>query len=338
MNILLTGGAGYIGSHTAVALVAAGYKPVLLDDFSNSQPEVLVRLAKILGQELPFVQADVANADLVEQVIRKHKIESVVHFAAYKAVGESMEQPLKYYQNNVGGLLGLIKAMNNAGCKSIVFSSSCTVYGEPEKVPVTEDMPTGYASPYGHTKLMGEQMLQSLAALHSNWRVAILRYFNPVGAHESGLIGEEPVGIPNNLMPYVAQVAAGQREKVRIFGRDYPTPDGTGIRDYIHVMDLAEGHVASLRVLMQTGSHLVNLGTGRGSSVLEVINAYSRACGKSIPYEQVDRRAGDVTAAYADPTLAQKVLGWRAQRTLDDMCASSWNWQRRQQAEKGVQA
>ena len=329
MNILLTGGAGYIGSHTAVALAQAGYRPVLLDDFSNSQPEVLKRLAEILGQELPFVQADVANADLVEQVIRKHKIESVVHFAAFKAVGESIEQPLKYYQNNVGGLLGLIKAMNNAGCKSIVFSSSCTVYGEPEEVPVTEDMPTGYASPYGHTKLIGEQILQSLAALDSNWRVAILRYFNPVGAHESGLIGEDPVGIPNNLMPYVAQVAAGQREKVRVFGRDYPTPDGTGIRDYIHVMDLAEGHVASLRVLMQTGSHLVNLGTGKGSSVLEVINAYSRACGKPIPYAQVDRRAGDVTAAYADPTLAQKVLGWRATRTLDDMCVSSWYWQRK---------
>ena len=329
MNILLTGGAGYIGSHTAVALAQAGYRPVLLDDFSNSQPEVLKRLAEILGQELPFVQADVANADLVEQVIRKHKIESVVHFAAFKAVGESIEQPLKYYQNNVGGLLGLIKAMNNAGCKSIVFSSSCTVYGEPEEVPVTEDMPTGYASPYGHTKLIGEQILQSLAALDSNWRVAILRYFNPVGAHESGLIGEDPVGIPNNLMPYVAQVAAGQREKVRVFGRDYPTPDGTGIRDYIHVMDLAEGHVASLRVLMQTGGHLVNLGTGKGSSVLEVIEAYSRACGKPIPFEQVDRRAGDVTAAYADPTLAWQLLGWQATRTLDDMCTSSWNWQRK---------
>lgn len=329
MNILLTGGAGYIGSHTAVALAQAGYRPVLLDDFSNSQPEVLKRLAEILGQELPFVQADVANSDLVEQVIRQHKIKSVVHFAAFKAVGESMEHPLKYYKNNVGGLLGLIKAMNNTGCKSIVFSSSCTVYGEPQKVPVTEDMPTGYASPYGHTKLIGEQMLQSLAALDSGWRIAILRYFNPVGAHETGLIGEDPVGIPNNLMPYVAQVASGQREKVRVFGRDYPTPDGTGIRDYIHVMDLAEGHVASLRVLMQTGGHLVNLGTGKGSSVLEVIEAYSRACGKPIPFEQVDRRAGDVTAAYADPTLARQLLGWQATRTLDDMCTSSWNWQRK---------
>lgn len=329
MKVLLTGGTGYIGSHTAVALAAAGYSPVLLDNFSNSHPEVLNRLAAIVGKPLPFVQADVADSQTLEQVIRDHAIQAVVHFAAFKAVGESVEQPLKYYQNNIGGLLGLVTAMNNAGCKSIVFSSSCTVYGEPEKVPVTEDMPTGYASPYGHTKLMGEQMLQSLASLDSSWRVAVLRYFNPVGAHASGLIGEDPVGIPNNLMPYVAQVAAGQRDKVRVFGRDYPTPDGSGIRDYIHVMDLAEGHVASLRVLTQVGSHLVNLGTGKGSSVLEVINAYSRACGKPIAYEQVDRRAGDVTAAYADPSLAKKVLGWQAQRTLDDMCASSWNWQRK---------
>ncbi len=329
MKILLTGGAGYIGSHTAVALANAGYTPVLLDNFSNSHPEVLNRLSTILGRALPFVQADVADSKTVEQVIRDHGVEAVVHFAAFKAVGESVEQPLKYYQNNIGGLLGLVRAMNNAGCKSIVFSSSCTVYGEPKKVPVTEDMPTGYASPYGHTKLMGEQMLQSLAALDSSWKVAVLRYFNPVGAHESGLIGEDPVGIPNNLMPYVAQVAAGQREKVLVFGRDYPTPDGSGIRDYIHVMDLAQGHVASLRALMSKGSHLVNLGTGKGSSVLEVINAYSRACGKTIAYEQVDRRPGDVTAAYADPSLAKKLLGWSAERSLDEMCASSWNWQRK---------
>jgi UDP-glucose 4-epimerase len=329
VNILLTGGAGYIGSHTAVALASAGYSPVLLDNFSNSHPEVLNRLTAILGKPLPFVQADVANSEAVENVIRDHSIQAVVHFAAFKAVGESVEQPLKYYQNNIGGLLGLVSAMQNTGCKSIVFSSSCTVYGEPEHVPVTEDMPTGYASPYGHTKLIGEQMLQSLGSLDASWRVAILRYFNPVGAHESGLIGEDPVGIPNNLMPYVAQVAAGQREKVFVFGRDYPTPDGSGIRDYIHVMDLAEGHVASLRRLMSQGSHLVNLGTGKGSSVLEVINAYSRACGKPIAYEQVDRRPGDVTAAYADPSRAENVLGWRAQRTLDDMCESSWNWQRK---------
>jgi UDP-glucose 4-epimerase len=328
VNVLLTGGAGYIGSHTAVSLANAGFTPVLLDNFSNSHPEVLNRLTAILGKALPFVQADVSNSEVVEKVIRDHAIEAVVHFAAFKAVGESVEHPLKYYQNNIGGLLGLVNAMHNTGCKSIVFSSSCTVYGEPEKVPVTEDMPTGYASPYGHTKLIGEQMLQSLAALDSSWRVAILRYFNPLGAHKSGLIGEDPVGIPNNLMPYIAQVAAGQREKVSVFGRDYPTPDGSGIRDYIHVMDLAEGHVASLRVLVSQGSHLVNLGTGKGSSVLEVINAYSRACGKTIAYEQVDRRPGDVTAAYADPSLAQKILGWRAQRNLNEMCISSWNWQR----------
>lgn len=223
--------------------------------------------------------------------------------------------------------MGLIAAMDKACCKSIIFSSSCMVYGHPKKVPVTENMPTGYSSPYGHTKLIGEQILQSLVSLDTGWSVAVLRYFNPAGAHESGLIGEDPIGIPTNLMPYVAQVAIGHREKVQVFGGDYPTPDGTGIRDYIHVMDLAEGHVSSLQKLMQDGSHLVNLGTSQGSSVLEVIDAYSRISGKSIPYEWVDRRPGDIAVAYADPSLAKKILGWRARRNLEDMCASSWNWQ-----------
>jgi len=327
MRILLTGGAGYIGSHTALALADAGYVPVLLDNFSNSHPEVLNRLTRILGKPLPFVQGNVADSQVVEQVICEYAITAVVHFSAFKAVGESVQQPLKYYENNIGSLLGLITAMNKTHCKSIVFSSSCTVYGDPKKVPVTESMPTGYSSPYGHTKLIGEQILQTLVSFDAGWRAAVLRYFNPAGAHESGLIGEDPVGIPTNLMPYVAQVAIGHREKVQVFGGDYLTPDGTGVRDYIHVMDLAEGHVLSLRKLMQDGSHLVNLGTGKGSSVLEVIDTYSRVCGKPIRYEKVGRRPGDVAVAYADSSLAEEILNWRARRSLEDMCVSSWNWQ-----------
>jgi UDP-glucose 4-epimerase len=327
MNILLTGGAGYIGSHTAVALIAAGHHPVLLDNFSNSHPRVLERLETITGKKMVCVHGDVADASLVEKTLREHAIDAVIHFAAFKAVGESVEQPLKYYTNNIGGLLGLVSAMNRVGCRTLVFSSSCTVYGDPKVVPVTEDAPTSYTNPYGHTKLMGEQMLSALMALDPRWKVATLRYFNPVGAHDSGLIGEDPADIPNNLMPFVAQVAVGRRQSVNVFGGDYATPDGTGVRDYIHVMDLAEGHVASLQTLMQSGSHLVNLGTGAGSSVLQVIAAYQRACGKPIAYQVVARRAGDVAMAYADPSLAEKILGWRAKRSLDEMCASSWKWQ-----------
>ncbi len=327
MNILLTGGAGYIGSHTAVALAASGLNPVLLDDFSNSHPEVLNRLHTITGRNLPLIQGDVANVALVADLLRQHQIQAVIHFAAFKAVGESVQQPLKYYRNNMGGLLGLLEAMTLVGCKKLVFSSSCTVYGEPAKVPVTEDMPTGYTNPYGHTKLMGEQVLQSMAALDPSWKVAILRYFNPVGAHESGLIGEDPVGIPNNLMPFVARVAAGRLGRVQVFGRDYPTIDGTGVRDYIHVMDLAEGHLASLNALDSVGGHLVNLGTGQGSSVLEVIAAYSKAAGREIPFDLVARRPGDIASAYADPSLAKHLLGWSSKRDLIEMCRSSWNWQ-----------
>lgn len=327
MNVLLTGGAGYIGSHTAAALAEAGHRPVILDDFSNSHPAVMQRLATITGQELALIQADVADDQMVELAIREHRIDAVIHFAAFKAVGESVEQPLRYYRNNIGGLLGLLDGMQRAGCKTLVFSSSCTVYGDPQQVPITERAPTGYTNPYGHTKLMGEQIVQSLASIDTAWKTAILRYFNPVGAHHSGLIGEDPVGIPNNLMPYVARVAAGKLDDVRVFGGDYPTPDGTGVRDYIHVMDLAEGHVASLRALSDHGSHLVNLGTGAGHSVLEVIAAYAKACGKEIPYRIVNRRPGDIAQAYADVTLAHRVLGWRTKRGLHEMCASSWQWQ-----------
>jgi UDP-glucose 4-epimerase len=327
MRVLLTGGAGYIGSHTVVALAAAGHDPIVLDDFSNSHPEVLNRLKTITGQEIPFIKGDVADVSLVTSLLQQQQIQAVIHFAAFKAVGESVEQPLKYYRNNMGGLLGLLEAMTQAGCKQLVFSSSCTVYGEPEHVPVTEEMATSYTNPYGHTKLMGEQILQSLGSLDSSWKIAILRYFNPVGAHESGLIGEDPVGIPNNLMPYVARVAAGSLERVRVFGNDYPTIDGTGVRDYIHVMDLAEGHLASLKTLDSRGSHLVNLGTGQGSSVLEVIHAYSKASGREIPFDLVARRPGDIASAYADPSLAKEVLGWVAKRDLQEMCSSSWVWQ-----------
>ena len=326
-KILLTGGAGYIGSHTVIALRAAGFEPLVLDNFSNSHPEVLVRLEKITGAPLQWVRGNVANQSLVADLIREHQVQAVIHLAAFKAVGESVEQPLRYFENNVGGLLGLLGAMAKTECRFIVFSSSATVYGNPKSMPVTEDMPTSYANPYGHTKLICEQILQSLSATDNCWKTAVLRYFNPVGAHESGEIGEDPVGIPNNLMPLVAQVAVGRRDKVYVYGGDYPTPDGTGVRDYIHVMDLAEGHVASLRHLLKCDSHLVNLGTGMGYSVLDLISSYSRACGTLIPYEIIGRRAGDVASVYADPSKAKILLGWHAKRDLQCMCESSWYWQ-----------
>jgi len=327
MRVLLTGGAGYIGSHMAVALAQAGHVPVVLDNFCNSKPSVMARLATLCGDALPLVRADVRDTTAVAQALTEHHIEAVVHFAALKAVGESVEKPLLYFDNNVGGLLSLLQAMQSTNCRQIVFSSSAVVYGDPARVPIVEDDPVGYTNAYAQTKLVGEQFLQALCKSHPSWRVAVLRYFNPVGSHPSGQIGEDPSGIPNNLVPYIAQVAVGRRDRLRVFGSDYPTPDGTGVRDYIHIQDLVAGHLASLRVLGEQGSHLVNLGTGRGYSVLEVIDAYAKASGRPIDYEMAQRRPGDVATVFTDPTRAQALLGWQAQFGLDDMCRSSWYWQ-----------
>jgi len=328
-TVLLTGATGYIASHTWLALLAAGYRVVGLDNFSNSSPRVLERLARLSGQAPRFERADVNDAAALEEVFARHRPDAVVHFAAFKAVGESAEQPLAYYRNNVGGLLGTLEAMRRHGCSRIVFSSSATVYGMPQSLPLREDAPLSALNPYGATKLMGETILRDLGAADPQWQTAALRYFNPVGAHESGLIGEDPRGIPNNLMPYVAQVAVGRRERVQVFGGDYDTPDGTGVRDYIHVLDLAEGHVAALRFLL--GGHesiTVNLGTGRGYSVLELVRAYEQASGRPIPYAIVARRPGDAAANYADPSLARERLGWVARHDLQRMCEDSWRWQR----------
>lgn len=327
-HILLTGGAGYIGSHTCVALVQAGYTPVIVDNFSNSHPVVLQRIQQITGTAIGCEQGDVADAAFMTDVLRRHPVQAVIHFAGYKAVGESVAEPLKYYRNNLGGMLGLLEAMTIVGCCTLVFSSSATVYGDPHAVPITEDFPRSHTNPYGHTKLMIEDMLASLCSSEPAWAVGVLRYFNPVGAHPSGLIGEDPSGIPNNLMPYVAQVAIGKRPYLNVYGNDYPTSDGTGVRDYIHVQDLAAGHVAALHALLEKGeSFTVNLGTGRGSSVLEVVHAFEQASGQSIPYKIVPRRPGDVAQYYADPALAQRLLGWSARHTLAGMCADAWRWQ-----------
>ena len=327
MNVLLTGGAGYIGSHTAIALAQAGLNPVIIDNFSNSNPEVLNRLETITGREFACIEGDVADTALIKKVIQNHRITAVIHFAAFKAVGESVEHPVKYFRNNLGGLLGLLSAIQDTECRHFVYSSSATVYGEPNRVPITEKFSVGYTNPYAQSKIIGEQILQSVAQLNSRFRLAILRYFNPAGAHESGLIGEDPSDTPNNLLPYVAQVAIGRRPRLQIFGNDYPTLDGTGIRDYIHVMDLAQGHVASLKALEQHGSHLVNLGAGRGYSVLEVIRAYEVASNREIPYEIVGRRSGDIATCFADPALATQLLQWRAKQGLTEICESSWKWQ-----------
>jgi UDP-glucose 4-epimerase len=328
MNILLTGGAGYIGSHTCVALIQAGYTPVIVDNFSNSDPAVLLRLKKITGQVVICEQGDVADTALMTDVLRRYDIAAVMHFAGFKAVGESVANPLKYYRNNLDSTLGLLEAMTVVGCQKLVFSSSATVYGDPATVPITEDFPRQHTNPYGHTKLMIEDMLAASCAANPAWAVAVLRYFNPVGAHPSGLIGESPNGIPNNLMPYITQVAAGQRPQLQVFGDDYDTPDGTGVRDYIHVLDLAEGHVAALNALLQRGQSLtVNLGSGRGHSVLDVVRAFELASGCAVPYQIMPRRAGDVAQCYADPGLAYQLLGWKAHRTLEDMCGDAWRWQ-----------
>ena len=327
-TILLTGATGYIASHTWLALMAAGFDVVGVDDFSNSSPVVLDRLERLSGRAPVFERANVCDAAAMGSLLERHRIDATVHFAAFKAVGESTAKPLDYYANNLGGLLTVTRAMREHGVHRFVFSSSATVYGEPERLPIREDSPLSATNPYGQTKLMGEQMLSDLGAAEAAWQTAVLRYFNPVGAHESGLIGEDPRGTPNNLMPYVAQVAVGRRAQLSVFGNDYPTPDGTGVRDYIHVVDLAEGHVAALRRLFDApGSFTVNLGTGRGYSVLELVDAYARASGRPVPYAIVARRPGDVAACYADPALAQQLLGWRARHDLDRMCADSWRWQ-----------
>ena len=327
-TILLTGAAGYIASHTWLALQAAGFQVVGLDDFSNSSPEVLNRLQRLGGFEPVFERASVSDAVAIAGIFSRHKIDAVVHFAAFKAVGESAAQPLAYYRNNIGGLVTVAEAMRAAGCRRFVFSSSATVYGDPEQLPITEDAPLSATNPYGQTKLMGETILRDVGAADPAWQTACLRYFNPVGAHESGLIGEDPRGTPNNLMPYVAQVAVGRREQLSVYGNDYATPDGTGVRDYIHVLDLACGHVAALRRLLDNpGSLTVNLGTGRGYSVLELVAAYAAASGRAVPYQIVARRPGDVAACYADPALARQLLGWQAQHDLDRMCTDSWRWQ-----------
>jgi UDP-glucose 4-epimerase len=328
MNILLTGGAGYIGSHTYLALVGAGHAPVILDDFSNSSPKVLERLERISGRPVLCEEGSVADLPFVQDLIQRHAIEAVIHFAGFKAVGESVAQPLKYFDNNLVGMTHLLQAMDATACRTLVFSSSATVYGDPASVPITEDFPRSHTNPYGHTKLVIEDMLIALQKSNPAWNVAVLRYFNPVGAHPSGLIGEDPQGIPNNLMPFVAQVAVGKRPTLNVFGNDYPTPDGTGVRDYIHVQDLAQGHVAALQTLADKGqSFTVNLGTGQGYSVLDVVGAFEKASGRKVPVQFAARREGDVAQCYASIDLASSLLGWQAQLGLNAMCADSWRWQ-----------
>jgi UDP-glucose 4-epimerase len=329
-TILLTGGAGYIGSHTCVGVLQAGWKAVIVDNLSNSSPIAIDRIAAITGERPAFVQADVRDRAALDRVFAAQRIDAVVHFAGLKSVGESVAQPVRYYDNNVTGTLVLIEAMAAHGVPRIVFSSSATVYGLAETMPLDESAPTGPINPYGRSKLMVEEILADQALADPAWRVLLLRYFNPVGAHASGLIGEDPVGVPNNLMPFVAQVAVGRHDRLRVFGSDYPTPDGTGVRDYIHVVDLADGHVAALRRILAVDAPrtaTVNLGTGRGHTVLEVVRAFEAASGRSVPFEIVSRRPGDVATCYADVTRARELLGWSAQRGLPEMCADAWRWQ-----------
>jgi len=327
-HVLVTGGAGFIGSHTCVALAGAGYVPVILDNLCNSDARVRERLQHITGSTPRLIEGDVRDRALLDRVLGSEAFSAVIHFAGLKAVGDSVADPLGYYDNNVHGSLVLASAMRQAGVRTLIFSSSATVYGEPDHSPIPESAPCRPANPYGRSKRMVEEALADLHQSEPGWRIALLRYFNPVGAHESGLIGEHPQGKPNNLMPFVCQVAVGLREKLVIHGNDYPTPDGTGVRDYVHVMDLAEGHVAALRhAERQPGLATLNLGTGRGASVLEVVRAFERACGRPLPCEVGPRRPGDVPAYWGDPSLAQATLGWRARRGLDQMCADSWRWQ-----------
>ena len=328
--ILVTGGAGFIGSHTCVELLNAGYDVVVIDDLSNASEVALKRVERITGKKVrAFYQGDVKDGALLDRIFDEQPICGAIHFAAYKAVGESVHKPIEYYQNNLGGTLELARALRDHGVYDIVFSSSATVYGQPDHVPVCEDSELKPATnPYGRTKTMNEQMLRDLYTADERWNVMLLRYFNPIGAHESGLIGEDPKGIPNNLVPYVAKVAVGQLDHINVFGDDYPTPDGTGVRDYIHVVDLARGHVSALNYMRgKHGVHVFNLGTGHGYSVLDVIHAFERACGKELPYEICPRRDGDIAETYCDASKAKELMGWEAQYDIDDMCAHSWKWQ-----------
>ena len=330
MAILVSGGAGYIGSHTCVELLAAGYDIVVADNYYNSCPEALARVKKIAGKDFRFVEADMTDKDAVEKIFAENEdIDCVIQFAAYKAVGESVSKPIEYYSNNLTCTLNILDVMRRHNCHNIIFSSSATVYGDPASVPIREDFPVGgTTNPYGTTKVFTERILTDCCHADPELNVALLRYFNPIGAHPSGLIGEDPNGIPNNLMPYIAKVAVGKLEKVHVFGNDYPTPDGTGVRDYIHVVDLARGHVAAIKKLEQKpGLFICNLGTGHGYSVLDVINAFSKACGKEIPYVIDPRRPGDIAECWCDPSKAKRELGWEAQYGIEEMCAHSWNWQ-----------
>ncbi len=329
MTILITGGAGYIGSHTALELLNEGYDVVVYDNLCNSSRESLRRVEELTGKQIRFYEGDVQDEKALTDMFKEQRIDAVIHCAALKAVGESVQKPLEYYQNNISGTLTLLKVMREVGVKNIVFSSSATVYGSPEEMPITEACPKGQCTnPYGWTKSMMEQIMSDVQKSDPSWNVILLRYFNPVGAHKSGRIGEDPKGIPNNLMPYISQVAVGKLEKLGVFGNDYDTPDGTGVRDYIHVVDLAIGHVKAINyIFTDPGLDVINLGTGQGYSVLDMVKAFSRACGKEIPYEIKPRREGDIAMCYADPSKAARVLGWKAERGLDEMCEDTWRWQ-----------
>ena len=331
MHILVTGGAGFIGSHTLIELYKAGHTALVVDNLSNSNREALRRVAEIIGiPEIPFVEADIRDRDALEAVFAQHHFDACIHFAGLKAVGESVTKPLEYYENNMNGTFVLLDVMRKHGCKNIIFSSSATVYGDPAIIPITEECPKGQCTnPYGQTKSMLEQVMMDVQHADPGWNVVLLRYFNPIGAHASGRIGEDPNGIPNNLMPYITQVAVGKRERLGVFGNDYPTPDGTGVRDYIHVVDLAAAHVAALQAITRNaGLAIYNIGTGHGYSVLDVVNTFMRVNGVRIPYVIMPRRAGDIATCYCDPTKAERELGWKAQFALDDMCRDSWNWQK----------
>lgn len=326
-KILVTGGSGYIGSHTVLELLNKNYEVVIVDNFSNSSFESLSRVQKITGKDFTFYEADIRDEEKMDEILSAHKIDAVIHFAAFKAVGESCRLPLKYYENNISGTVSLLKVLEKHNVKKIIFSSSATVYGDPERLPLDENCRLSTTNPYGSTKLMMEGIMQDLYKADNEWNIILLRYFNPVGAHESGLIGEDPKGIPNNLMPYVAQVASGKLACINVFGDDYDTPDGTGVRDYIHVVDLALGHIAAIEHCNESGVHIYNLGTGHGYSVLDMIKAFEKACGKTLPYKICERRPGDIASCYAAPDKAKAELHWEAKNGIEEMCASQWKWQ-----------